>query len=193
MDAKGNGRWKKLRAVPVRAKGSAWLDFSAQEKGAWIRLTPDRDATKANAFFHYRGEDKRSTKVAQSFAGMATPADKSASAGLLHARGEGSKPLRFLAVGRAGETNCYDLDVELKLQRNHNPADAAWMRKNVTIAAPLITADAASYLYVDEAGNRWRLPKGEPALEQPGESGHARVCREVCTERNLLNVGGTFY
>ena len=43
----------------------------------------------------------------------------------------------------AGDANCYDLDVELKLQRNNNPADAAWMKKNVGIAAPLIKADAA--------------------------------------------------
>jgi hypothetical protein len=193
VDAKGDGRWTKLRDVTVPAKGSAWLEFSAKETGAWIRVTPDRDAKKATAFFHYRNQDKRANAAASLFAGIAKPADKSASAGLLHARGEGSKPLRFLPVGRAGETNAYDLDVELKLRRNNNPADAAWMRKNVAISAPLITADAASYLYVDESGNRWRLPKGDQALEQPGESGHARLCREVCTERNLLNVGGTFY
>ena len=41
--------------------------------------------------------------------------------------------------------------------------------------------------------SRWRLPKGDPALDQPGPLGHARLCPEVVTGRNLPNVGGTFY
>lgn len=193
VDVKGDGRWTNLRKVSVPPQGSAWLEFSAKETGAWIRLTPDRSATKVTAFFHSRAEDRRPAEAAPIFTEIATPADKSGSAGLLHARGENSKCLRFLPLGPAGETNCYDLDVDLKLRRVDDPAVAAWMRKNVAIAAPLITADAASFLYVDESGHRWRLPKGEPALEPPGEFGNARLCREVCTERNLLNVGGTFY
>jgi hypothetical protein len=179
--------------VSVPAKASAWLEFSAKETGAWIRVTPDRDATKATAFFHYRAEDKRATAAAPMFAGIATPADNSASAGLLFARGGDFKTLRFVPEGSAGETNCYDLDGDLKLRRVNDPAGAAWVRKNVPIAAPLITADAASMLYTDETGKRWRLPKGDKALDQRGELGNDRLCREVCTERNLLNVGGTFY
>ncbi|MCA9081148.1 MAG: hypothetical protein KDA58_11365, partial [Planctomycetaceae bacterium] len=46
---------------------------------------------------------------------------------------------------------------------------------------------------VDEQGNRWRIPKGDVAYDQPGPLGPERVCREVCTERDLLNVHGTFY
>ena len=193
VDAKGDGCWTKLRDVSVSAKGGAWLEFSAEEAGAWIRLTPDHDVTKATAFFHYRAEGKRLAKAAPGFAGIATPDDKSVSAGLLHARGADFKTLRFVPEGRAGETNCYDLDADLKLCRVNDPAGAAWVRKNITITAPLITADAASFLYVDENGKRWRLPKGDTRLDQPGEFGNARLCREVCTERNLLNVGGTFY
>jgi hypothetical protein len=193
VDVRGDGRWTKLRDVGVSAQGSAWLEFSAIEKGAWIRLTPDRAAPKATAFFHYRAEDKRPARAASSFAGIAKPAAKSASAGLLFARGGDFKTLRFVPEARAGETYCYDLDGDLKLRRRNDPAGAGWVRTNVAIPAPLITADAASFRYVDESGNRWRLPKGEQALERPGEFGHARLCREVCTERNLLNVGGTFY
>ena len=66
-------------------------------------------------------------------------------------------------------------------------------RTNVAIPAPALTADAASVLYVDENGKRWRLPKGDAAFDQPGPLGAERLCREVCTERNLLNVHGTFY
>jgi hypothetical protein len=52
--------------------------------------------------------------------------------------------------------------------------------------------DAASVPYVDERG-RWRLPKGDPALDQAGPLSESRVCREVCTERDLFNAHGTFY
>jgi hypothetical protein len=45
-------------------------------------------------------------------------------------------------------------------------------------------------LYVDGKGQRWRLPKGDPAFEKVEDH---RMGREVCTERNLLNLYGTFY
>jgi hypothetical protein len=187
VDAKGEGRWKKLRNVSVPAHGSAWLEFSAKESGAWIRLTPDRNATKVTAFFHYRAEDRRATEAAPIFAGIATPGGQGGSEGLLYARGDDFKTLRFVPEGTAGATHCYDLDANLQLRRVNDPAGAAWVRKNVAIAAPLITNDTASLLYVDDAGKRWRLPRAD------SDFGHARLSREVCTERNLLNAGGTFY
>jgi hypothetical protein len=190
VDVKGDGRWTKLREVSVPPNGNAWLEFSAKETGAWIRLTPDRDATKTTAFFHYRGGDKRATNAAPIFAGIAKPGDKAVDGGLLYARGEDFKTLRFVPEGRTGDTTCYDLAGDLKLRRVNDPAGVAWVRKNVGIAAPLITNDVASLLYVDEHGKRWRLPKGDAGF---AESDHARLSREVCTERNLLNAGGTFY
>jgi hypothetical protein len=111
----------------------------------------------------------------------------------MHARGGDQKTLRFVARNRDGELGGYDLGQDLRLRRVHDPEGVAWTAKAVAIAPPLITADGPSFLYVDENGRRWRLPKGDPALDQPGPLGHARLCREVCTERNLLNVGGTFY
>jgi hypothetical protein len=187
VDAKGDGRWTKLRSVSVPAHGGAWLEFSAKETGAWIRLTPDRDTTKVTAFFHYRAEDRRETGAAPIFADIAAPGGQGGSEGLLYARGDDSKTLRFVPEGAAGATNCYDLDAHLQLRRVNDPAGAAWVRKNVSIAAPLITNDTASLLYVDEAGKRWRLPRAN------FDFGHARLSREVCTERNLLNAGGSFY
>jgi hypothetical protein len=187
VDATGDGQWKKIREVSLPAKRSMWLDFSAQENGAWIRLTPRQSATKVTAFFHYRAEDKRGVEPASIFDGVTRQGDKSVADGLLFARGENYKTLRFVPEGAAGATNCYDLDGNLQLRRVSDAAGVAWVRKNVAIPAPLITNDAASLLYVDEAGKRWRLPHSDT------DFGAARLCREVCTERNLLNAGGTFY
>ena len=58
-----------------------------------------------------------------------------------------------------------------------------------TIPADVIAEDAASIVYTDDRGARWRLPRARAGV--PATNG--RYCREVCTERDLLNVGGLFY
>lgn len=193
VDAKGDGRWKTQREVSVPAHGNVWIEFPRHETGAWIRLTPKDDAPGVTAFFHHRADDPRTTEPSPLLDGLAAPGEPSASGGVMHARGADHKTLRFVARNRDGELGGYDLDGDLKLRRANDPEGVAWTAKAVAIAPPLITADGASLLYVDESGRRWRLPKGDPALDQPGPLGHARLCREVVTERNLLNVGGTFY
>jgi hypothetical protein len=193
VDEKGDGNWKKLTQLRVVARGTKWVEFSPKQIGAWIRLSSDRDAAGVTAFFHYRGEDRRTVEAAPIFAGIARPADRDVSGGLLHARRGEAKTLRFVARNQSGRLGCYDLDEDLKLRPVEDPEGEAWVRTSLAISAPLITADAASFLYIDEVGRRWRLPKNQADLEMAGPLGDARLAREVCTERNLLNVGGTFY
>jgi hypothetical protein len=193
VDRAGDGRWAKLREVAVPARGHAWTEFTAADTGAWVRLKANRAVVRATAFFHYRGDDRRAPEAGAIFAGLPGPGDTAASGGLLQTRGAESKTLRCLARNAAGELGCYDLDEGLRLRRADDPAGAAAVRKAVAVPPPLLTVEAASVLYVDAAGRRWRLPKGDPALDAPGPLGAERVCREVCTERNLLNVHGTFY
>jgi hypothetical protein len=87
----------------------------------------------------------------------------------------------------------YELDAGLKLQRVDDSAGLAYHKANCAIPAGVLSADAASMIYTDDAGRRWRLPVGEPGFEKDGAAGPVRVCREVCTERDLFNAGGTFY
>ncbi len=68
----------------------------------------------------------------------------------------------------------------------------AWTTKNAAIPEGVLVYDAASILYADEKG-RWRLPRGDTAFDTNSLLGPERVCREVCTERDLLNAGGTFF
>jgi hypothetical protein len=112
---------------------------------------------------------------------------------LLHARGENLRTLRFVARDRDGEIGGYDLDGDLQLKRIDDPAGVNYVKEHLSVPEQVIEIDAASVLYVDEAGRRWRFPKGEEALSEPGPVGRERVCREVCTERDLVNVAGTFY
>lgn len=192
-DALGSGVWKKLREITVPAHGAIWTQFNASESGVWVRLTANRDAVRTTAFFHCRGEDRRDATSAGIFNGLATLSETNATTGLLHARGGNLRTLRFVARDAAGEIGCYDLDADLRLHRTNDPEGLAWTSKNVAIPPAVITTDAASVLYVDGHGRRWRLPRGDTGFDQAGPLGAGRVCREVCTERNLLNVHGTFY
>lgn len=192
IDRKGDGTWLPLRTVEVPAHGYAWMEFPPEEIGAWVRLKANRAGAKVSAFFHYRGPDDRDEEAAGQFARLARPDDANVTGGLLHARGADFRTLRFVARDARGELGGYDLDGDLKLRHIDDPAGVSWTRTNLAIPRNVLTVDDASVLHVDDRG-RWRLPKGDPAFDQPGRLGDERVCREVCTERDLFNAHGTFY
>ena len=172
----GDGAWESSREITVPAKGSAWEALG--ESGTWIRLTPREDRARVTAMFHLRGKDERTAQAAQNFDGVGTG---DTTRGVLHARGGDFKTLRFIHNSIA-----YDLDGELRLRKTDDATGTEWTAKNAAIPRTTLTADAASAFWTDAKGTRWRLPRGT-ATEG------ARVAREICTERNLLNAFGTFY
>ena len=97
MDAKGDGKWTKLRDLTIPANGSAWTEFSPEETGVSVRLFASRDTSKTTAFFHYRGDDRRDARAAGIFDGLAKPADTKTTGSLLRTRNAESKTLRVLA------------------------------------------------------------------------------------------------
>ncbi len=193
VDAKGDNVWRELRKVETTPRGSAWLEFNTGEYGAWVRLRASRDCAKTTAFFHYRNPDKRKIEASEIFNGLAKAADADVTGGLVHARGADLRTLRFLAYKREGVVGGYELDANLALKRVEDPTGLAWLEKNLAIPTNVLSVDAASVVFVDERGQRWRLPKGDVAMDKPTTLGYERICREVCTERDLFNCHGTFY
>jgi hypothetical protein len=192
VDARGDGRWSPFRQVNVPAGESVWLEFPESETGAWIRVRCARACAGVSAVFQYRNADRRSATPAPLFAGLA-PVDAGAmTGGVIHARGAEFRTLRFIAADQNGPLGCYDLDGDLRLQKADDPQGAAWTAKSVAIPRDVLQVDDASVLFVDGSG-RWRLPKGGSAFDRSGPLGDARVCREVCTERDLFHAHGTFY
>lgn len=197
VDAIGDGNWQELRRVELAPHATRFLTF--EESGVWVRLRALAPATELSAVFSYRNVDTRSQQAAAIFDGVARAGDlmkddESAAGGLLHARGGGFRTLRMIAGAATGglEPAVYDLDVDLKLRKVDDPEGLAWTSRAVALPAePVIEVDAASVLYIDDAGKRWRLPVGDRSLAE--QHSWARVAREVCTERDLLNVGGTFF
>jgi len=196
-DTAGNGRWAAMRTVTVPAEGYAWAAFAPEEAGAWVRVKTDRDCASATACFQYTNVDPRTQDSDAVFDGLVRPACRGASGGLVRARGAGKRTLHF-AAARASDDGpedlgYYEMGADMKLRRVDDPKAHAWLKKHVAVPADVLTVDAASVLYTDDEGRRFRLPKGDPAFDAAGPLGPERVDREVCTERDLFNCHGTFY
>jgi hypothetical protein len=184
-DLKGNGEWTPLSEVDVPSSGYLFVPFAESQAGAWVRVTSSVDLEKASAVFTYHNPDTRTPEADPIFNGIAK-AGEVFTAGIVRALDGNRRTLAFEAVDNAGKRiDTYELDAELKL----NPVPSLKAEKEISVPTGILTVDAASVLYVDDKGKRWRIPKGDPALDK-----HVyRVCREVATERDLFNAHGTFY
>jgi hypothetical protein len=196
VDRVGNNQWTELRRVEVPAAGYTFTAFAATERAAWIRVRASRDLPHATAVFAYRNRDLRTSPSPASppssasspsspFAGLGTTSGTGA---LLHARGAEKKTLGVTV----GDT-FYEMGPDMQLHRTEDAAAAKWAHANLTPPATAIGLDAASVIYTDEQGKHWRLPRGHAAFDGTSPHGVIRVDREVCTERDLLNAGGTFF
>ena len=192
VDSKGDGSWQELRSVEVPANAYLPVEFSKADAGTWIRLRT-KDALKgATAAFSYRNNDARSEKADPIFEGIADKDDR-LTGGLVRARGGNKKTLSFAAVDQSGkDIGYYELDGELKLTKKDDAATWTFTKKHAGIPKGAITIDEASVLYIDDDGQRWRLPKSN-TLPASHPLGDHRVVREVATERDLFNAHGTFY
>lgn len=196
-DRLGNGRWETLRECTVQPGALEWIEFGNRERGAWIRLQCQQEAKSVTAFFQYSNRDRRRDRPDARFSGIAQLDSRHVQGGIVRARGENKRTLALAAAtssnGVYRTTGFYELDGDLKLRRVTDPAAEEYTRSRAAIPAGVVTIDSASVLVVDDLGRRWRLPKGDPAFDRPGALGPERVDREICTERDVFNVHGTFY
>jgi hypothetical protein len=186
IDRAGDGTWTELRRLAVPAHGYVYTAFAQSERAAWIRLRTDRDLAHATAMFAYRNTDPRSTGAPPAlFAGLGTAG---ATGGLLHARGEGRKTLGVFVGDRS-----YEMGPDMELRATDDPAAVAWATANLTPPRDALAFDAASVVYTDEQNKRWRLPRGRADFAATSPFGVERTAREVVTERDVFNAGGTFF
>lgn len=191
IDATGNGNWSTLAVHEV--DGNAWYSFDDAAPGVWIRVKSSASLKKATAWF--TGANDRAVNTSDKFVGLASLEETSITAGLIRARGDNKRTLHFAAMNAGGDIGGYDLDADLRLVPSTDPNGVAWTKQNAAIPARdgVLSVDAASVLYIDDKGRRFRLPKGDVAFDQPGPLGWGRLDREVATERDLFNCHGTFY
>jgi len=196
VDAAGNNNWKTLKSVTVKAGESANVPFETTENGEWIRVKADQ-ASKVTVHFSYAQKDSRSTASDAMFAGLSNVSETETNAGLLWGLGNNRRKLGVLA-GTASdntftESGYYELDSLMNLVKKEDAETASFIREKFAIPQQVVTIDEASVLVTDDLGRRWRLPKGNPKYADLTNNSVLRVCREVATERDLLNCSGTFY
>lgn len=192
IDPNGDGQWRNLRKVKIPARGYAPLIFSEQEQGIWVRLRSTDALEAATAAFSYRNRDTRSPEADLMFAGIAKN-ERTLTGGVVRARGGGKKTLSLAAIDHQGEDiGYYELNAALELTPVEDASAWSFTKEKASIAKGIIQLDEASVLYIDDEGKRWRLPKGDAALDAP-PLGDYRAAREVATERDLFNAHGTFY
>jgi hypothetical protein len=185
IDRTGNGTWEYLRSEVF--KGYRWINFDESEKGIWIRLRLLDPAINASAWFTYANSDIRKPgRNHEKFKGLASASDTNITSGIIRARDKNKRDLHF-----ASDAGLYQLNADLTLIKVKDDYAHKWLKENAAIPnrKGILEVDAASVIYTDDGGNRFRLPKGDPALDN--ETG--RICREVATERDLFNAHGTFY
>lgn len=194
VDETGNNTWKSLKSFTVKADETVNVPFT--EKGEWVRVKTDQ-ATKATVHFSYAQKDNRSNTSDAIFSGLSQVSETETCAGLLWGLGNNRRKLGVLA-GTASDNNFtesgyYELDSLMNLVKKEDPAAATFIREKFAIPQQVITIDDASVLVIDDMDRRWRLPKGNLKYADLTNNSVLRICREVATERDLLNCSGTFY
>jgi hypothetical protein len=193
VDRKGDGQWETLWVLSSQPKQEhVTVVFEPDEVGVWLRVKCANDCPKITAMFHYRNEDLRTNQADEVFGGIARAEDSDVAGGLLLARGGGLKTLRFISSAPGSPKAVYDMGTAFDLEPVEDPQGLEWTSKKAAIPEVVLSYDEASIVYVDHKG-RWRLPRGDKGLDKEGPLGAERVCREVCTERDLFNAGGTFF
>lgn len=179
VDKAGNGEWSELRKVTV--DGTRNIFFDKGDTGVWIRLKADQAVSGVTAHFQYRNRDPRTAQNDALFNGIATPEKAAATTGVM-------RSLAFNKLGLAlADGGYYELNPKMELTKVNDAKTASKLIKAVKQPAKAFRVDAASVI-LEEDGQRYRFPKND-AYSSDG----ARVCREVATERDLLNLHGTFY
>jgi hypothetical protein len=200
IDREGKGTWELLRSVVIPPTGYQWISIDDAEPGVWIRLVASAAVEGLTGAFSNAGDDKRtaSATLSAKFAGLVTTRSNSPdtiTGGVIRARGENKRNLHFAARNAAGLIGLYTLDEKLTLSPDDNAAELGWLEEHAAIPSRegVIELDAASVLYRDDAGRRYRFPQSTSAYDADGPLGRERLCREVATERDLFNCHGSFF
>ena len=196
VNKNGDGNWKPQHSIKVEAGNTAFVYFSSDEPGEWIRVVTDL-ATKATVHFSYAGEDNRTTTPDEMFNGLAKTTDNEIMCGLVYGLGDNRRALGMSANICEGDKNFdagyYELDAEMNLLIKDDPATQKFINEKFAIPENVVSIEESSVIVVDDKGRRWRLPLGSKDFDGLTNSAQLRICREIATERDLFNCHGTFY
>lgn len=196
VDLLGNNQWTELQRLKLGAGKDTSVSFPPDQKGEWIRVKPDHP-TKATLHFTYTDKSRYRPAKVSLFEGLAGTGSEGYQGGLLYGLGQNRRSMGILAGnitnGRFEEAGYYELDAYMNLRKKEDPETAAFIREKFAVPADVIRVESSSILVTDDKGRRWRLPLAKEANNRLQGHDVSRICREVATERDLLNLHGTFY
>jgi hypothetical protein len=127
-------------------------------------------------------------------AGISTGKDPLATGGLIRGLDDDALTLGMAAMTADGkDSGYYTMSENMKLVPNADAKIYETIKKTTAMPEQSYQVDEASALIVDDKGKRWRFPVSTTSAANAAYAGKSRVVREVATERDLLNLGGTFY
>ncbi|MGP1435289.1 MAG: hypothetical protein ACTTKN_01435 [Phocaeicola sp.] len=195
IDKAGNNHWEKSIKVSVPSHSSRMVSLD-KLLGEWIRVTVDEN-TKTTVAFVYGDVNVRSVKNDTIFEGIASVNDTEMRGGILYGLGGNRRKLGIVANvikdGIAINKGYYELDGEINLLPVEDEAYETFIKTRMNIPKNMVIIDKGSYLIVDDRGRRWRLPLNNEQYNNMIKKGTLRICREVSTERDLFDLGGTFF
>lgn len=196
VDKTGNQNWQEIKTVVLKAGASANIEFAPEETGEWIRVRA-KSNTLTTVSFNYSDTDERLNQPATMFNGLADVKEASVMGGLLYGLGDNRRALGVSAKtfekGLESETGYYELDDAFNLVPKEDAETKAFIYGQFAIPGNVVDIQESSVLIVDDKDRRWRLPLGNEAYEELTNQAQLRICREVATERDLLDCSGTFY
>ena len=194
----GNGIWTTLGTVTVPASGYAFEIIDPAAAGEWIRVTASADC-EATAYFHYGDAEPRSVEADPMFDSLVrVDSGDPFTAGIVRTRGgdlghtmQGSLSIASAADG-ASERVYHEIEADMSLDTIEDETSQAWMESNAGITGPGFSTDPASVVITD-GSDRYRVPRGHAAYDEPTPGGWPRGVRPIVTERDQFNCHGTFY
>lgn len=195
VDAQGNDEWAVYKKISVQPSSSLYESVAADIDAEWVRVKVPK-AGIYSVLFSFHAE-RQATDDPALFSYIATGKDPGYLGGYLYSLGDNQRKLGVLAGridhGHFKTTDYYELDGDMKLKKSDHVENRHKIEENFQIPKDLVTIDENSVLVVDDKGRRWRFPKGDAKFDKLTFSGLTRLAREVVTERDLLNLHGTFY
>ncbi|MFT7036423.1 MAG: hypothetical protein ACJA2S_004952 [Cyclobacteriaceae bacterium] len=192
VDKSGTNQWSSLKAESLEANSSKRIVFNSEEKGEWVRVTSDTDS-KLTVHFSYTQLDARNARSDSMFKGITTIGEKEVIGGLMYGLGDNRRSLGISARKNGESSGYYELDADMNLVAKDDVKTQEFIDEKFAIPENVVIVDESSVLIVDDTGRRWRLPLGDSKFDELTNDAQVRICREVATERDLLNSHGTFY
>ena len=193
VDRDGSNAWTTLEEVTLAAASTRVWHFGSENNAAWIRLRAIDVAGQVTAHFHYRNRDLRGPENHAMFDGVTREGQGPNRLGLMRSLSVERLAVVAASAADGSDAAVYEIDQQLTLRPGGNAESAVELVQALAQPAASVQIDEASAVVV-EGGVRYRLPRGRnSSAPEPNHFARARICREVATERDLLNVQGTFY